>query len=240
MYFVNVYNGEEIRFDSELTVTDDLSSIANTLGEFLAEQLKLKQLSNRALAAGAGISESVIRNMLQHGISRDAKEPDPKTLRTVADYLGINAIFLFRLAGYIPPEPDGNSVAADFLADMFDRLPAMKQAVVLSVFESLIEDDFDKLHLEAMQEDTEGFRPAPFISDFPASLRIAANNLILNSSIRDPKEMIEANIPAETEVLPGTKWSTLIKMDRQRVLALARAKLNLEYDPTMVDPEWRG
>lgn len=239
MYSATVYNWENENNEFSLTIAYPVNPKVSSLGQFLAEQLKQKNLSNRALAAGAGISESVVRNMLQHGISSDAKEPDPKTLRAVADYLGINALFLFRLAGYIPPEPNANSVAADFLADIFDRLPPMKQDVALSVIQSLVEEPMDKLDLEGMREDVSGFSPAPFISDFPATLRAAANNLIANSGITDAKAMIESNIKPETEIAQGTPWSKVVQIDKQRILALARAKLNLDYDPTMVDEKWR-
>src|SRR5215471_6129831 len=97
-----------------------------TLGEYLAELLRMRNLSNRSLAVGAGVSESVIRNLLQHGVNPRAKDPDPGTLRSVADYLGINSLTLFRLAGYVPPAPNALSPRAEFLAEVFDRLPADK------------------------------------------------------------------------------------------------------------------
>lgn len=207
----------------------------NTLGMFLAKQMKLRELSNRALATGAGVSDSVIRNLLQHGISKDAKDPDPRTLRSVADFLGINSLYLFQLAGYIPPDPDGNSVAADFLADIFDRLPPLKQDVVLSVIQGLVENGIDKIDVEAMREGIDRFHPSPYIDDFPSALRQAANTLIVNSGITNAKDMTAENLKPDLEVLPQETLGKLWKSDHKKILALARSKLNLEYDPTMVD-----
>jgi transcriptional regulator with XRE-family HTH domain len=92
-----------------------------------------------SLAEAAGVSEGVIRNLLRHGIDPKAKDPDARTLRKVADALGIDSPKLFRLAGYIPPAPDANSVPAEYLADVFDQLPPEKQDAVMSVLEAMAE-----------------------------------------------------------------------------------------------------
>jgi hypothetical protein len=42
-----------------------------------------------------------------------------------------------------------------------------------------------------------------------------------------------------TKVLQYT-WKDLPMSTQQRVKALMEHKLSLDYDPTMVDPEWRG
>lgn len=60
----------------------------------------------------------MIRNLLKHGADPHAKDPDPRTLRSVVDALDVNSIMLFRLAGYIPLEPNANSVRAEYLADV--------------------------------------------------------------------------------------------------------------------------
>src|SRR5688572_21459250 len=112
------YN-EERTFCQLLTLVEAaVASLANTLGGFLSGLLAERQISNRALAAQAGVSESVIRNMLKHGIDPKAKDPDAQSLRRIADALGINALYLFQLVGYIPPLPGANTARAEYLADV--------------------------------------------------------------------------------------------------------------------------
>jgi hypothetical protein len=36
------------------------------------------------------------------------------------------------------------------------------------------------------------------------------------------------------------RWNDLPQSTQERIKALIRHKLSLDYDPTMVDPEWRG
>lgn len=45
-------------------------------------------------------------------------------------------------------------------------------------------------------------------------------------------------IKPETKVLQYL-WKDLPASTQERVKALIRHKLSLDYDPTMVDPEWR-
>src|SRR4051794_28586427 len=114
-----------------------MATFANTLGRFLADLMRSQNHNNSSLAAVAGVSESVIRNLLKHGTDSRAKDPDPRTLRRVADALGVDAMMLFRLAGYLPPQADANSVRAEYLADVFDELPPEKQDAVLGVLEAM-------------------------------------------------------------------------------------------------------
>jgi transcriptional regulator with XRE-family HTH domain len=116
--------------------------------------MQLRKLSTRALGRGAGVSDSVIRNLLQHGIHPDAKDPDPKTLRAVADFLGIDALTLFRLAGYVSDTTTpSHSPTAEVWATLFDDLPPLKQEVVLRVMQSLIENEADQQRLRQLQHD---------------------------------------------------------------------------------------
>ena len=91
----------------------------------------------------------------------------------VAKALDVDALRLFRLAGYIPPEPSAHSIRADYLAEM-----QMKHA---------------------------------------------------NEVVR---------IQPDIKVLQYM-WKDLPTSTQQRVKALIEHKLSLDYDPTMVDPEWR-
>ena len=108
----------------------------DSLGYFLTELLHERRISNRALAAGAGVSESVIRNLLQHGIAPGAKDPDPRTLRVVANFLKVDALKLFQLAGYIDSVVP-YSVRAEYLAGLFDKLPLAWQSAILHVAEAI-------------------------------------------------------------------------------------------------------
>ena len=103
-----------------------MASRANSLGRFVAELMEKHNHSNRSLAAAAGVSELAIRNLLKYGTDPKAKDPDARTLSQMAKALEVDALRLFRLAGYIPPQPDAHSVRAEYLADMFRHIAARK------------------------------------------------------------------------------------------------------------------
>src|SRR5690606_34395081 len=106
---------------------------------FIADLMTKHDHTNRSLAAAAGVSESAVRNLLKVGEEKSAKDPDARTLSLVAKALDVDALRLFRLAGYIPPEPSAHSIRADYLAEMFDVLSTEKQDAVLGVLEAMID-----------------------------------------------------------------------------------------------------
>jgi hypothetical protein len=70
----------------------------------------------------------------------------------------------------------------------------------------------------------------------PGLARTLANELIAEMQMKRANEV--------TRIQPGTKvlqyiWNDLPASTQQRVKALIEHKLSLDYDPTMVDPEWR-
>ncbi|MBK8022023.1 MAG: helix-turn-helix transcriptional regulator [Chloroflexi bacterium] len=204
------------------------------LGTFLAGIMRRKQLNNVTLASMAGVSEGVIRNLLKHGIEARAKDPDPRTLRAVAHALGIDTAWLFRLAGYLSPLPDANSVRAEYVADVFDELSQEKQDVVMSVLEAMAESREARGLIQDLQ------RGAPRIDlttplTFPAILRELANQLIAHYRMSAPGdvEKIEPDV-----VVLDHRWQDLPGNTQARVRALIRHKLSLEFDPTMLDEEW--
>jgi hypothetical protein len=71
---------------------------------------------------------------------------------------------------------------------------------------------------------------------FPAMIRDAANQLIVQYAITTSADI--QRIQADTQIGPN-KWSDLPVETRERINALIRHKLSLDYDPTMVDPDWR-
>jgi transcriptional regulator with XRE-family HTH domain len=213
-----------------------MNSSANTLGKFIVDLMKKHDHNNSSLATVAGVSESVIRNLLKHGIETRVKDPDPRTLRRVADALDVDAIMLFRLAGYIPPQARANSVRAEYLADVFDELPPEKQDAVLGVLEAMTDNYTRKETIHTMRE--EPANPlAGFDLNSPPLIRLMANKLIAHYHMEAPLE--SDRIESDVNVL-GYTWKDLPTSTQQRVKALIEHKLSLDYDPTMVDPEWRG
>jgi hypothetical protein len=208
----------------------------NTLGAFIADLMRKHQHSNVSLAAEAGVSEGVIRNLLKYGIDKKAKDPDPRTLRRVADAFGVDAAMFFRLAGYIPPQANANSIRAEYLADVFDELPREKQDAVLGVLEAMSTSSIHKDTVHAMRE-TPLDPLAGFDTSFPNITRLLANQLIVDYQMVSPQETIRIE-PDKT--VHGYRWKDLPLVVQQRVKALIEHKLSLDFQPTMVDPEWRG
>ncbi|MCC7208145.1 MAG: hypothetical protein IT323_12625 [Anaerolineae bacterium] len=213
-----------------------MASSADTLGRFIADLMEVRGYNNSTLATAASTSESVIRNLLKHGIDKRARDPDPSTLRRVADALEVNALYLFRLAGYIPPKANVNSARAEFLADAFDELSPEKQDAVMGVLEALSEGILRKVSIHGMRE-APGNPLAGLDLAFPEALREMANELIAQLQITKPVQLesVQKNIR-----LGLYRWGDLPQATRERIKALARHKLALKYDPTMVDEEWRG
>jgi transcriptional regulator with XRE-family HTH domain len=212
-----------------------MDSAATTLGRFVADLMRQRNHNNSSLADVAGVSESVIRNLLKHGIDPRAKDPDARTLRRVADALAIDGLMLFRLAGYIPPPPDANSVRAEYLADVFDRLPPEKQDAVMGVLEAMSDQSPVKATIQEMRTRSHDALAGMDIA-FPAMIRQGANQLMAHYAMTDPADV--SRIEPEVEVL-RSKWANLPQEARMRITALIRRKLSLDYDPTMVDSEWR-
>lgn len=208
---------------------------ANTLGRFIADLMNKAGYTNRSLATAAGVSESAIRNLLKYGVDGDAKDPDARTLSRVAEALNVDALRLFRLAGYIPPQPAAHSPRGDYLADIFDHLPAEKQDAVLGVIEAMVPSPQQKAAVQAMREDASN-PLAGLDLNFPGILRLMANQLILRYEMSEPVDV--GRIEDSAEVLQN-RWGNLPRSTQERVKALIRHKLSLDYDPTMVDIDWR-
>ncbi|MBI5961620.1 MAG: helix-turn-helix transcriptional regulator [Chloroflexi bacterium] len=212
-----------------------MSDSPYTLGAFLANLMDQQKHNNVSLAEAAGVSEGVIRNLLKVGIDPKAKDPDARTLRKIADALGVNSLKLFRLVGYIPPAPDANSVRAEYLADVFDHLPPEKQDAVMGVLEAMADAPKEKKVVQEMRLSPHKALAGIDLT-FPAMIREAANHLIIQYAMTAPADVERIEPDAE---IAGNPWRDLPAATRQRITALIRHKLSLDYDPTMVDPEWR-
>lgn len=212
-----------------------MASRATTLGSFVAELMERQQHSNRSLATTAGISEGAVRNLLKYGVDGSAKDPDARTIQQVATALGVNPLRLYRLAGYLPPMPDTHSVRAEFVADIFDKLPIDKQEAVLGVLDAMAGNPSVTQTVREIRSDR--LNPlAGFDLHTPRITRVIANELIIKYQMTEP---VDADrIEADAQVFQN-KWNDLPQATQERVKALIRHKLSLDYDPTMVDPEWR-
>lgn len=213
-----------------------MPSTASTLGRFIADLMTKHDHTNRSLAATAGVSESAIRNLLKVGEEKGAKDPDARTLSLVAKALDVDALRLFRLAGYIPPEPSAHSIRADYLAEMFDVLSTEKQDAVLGVLEAMIDQPAGREAIQEMRQNPENLLAGIDLAN-PGLARTLANELIAEMQMKHPNEV--SLIQPETKVLQYM-WKDLPTSTQQRVKALIEHKLSLNYDPTMVDPEWRN
>ncbi|MBZ0298195.1 MAG: helix-turn-helix domain-containing protein [Anaerolineae bacterium] len=212
-----------------------MPSTASTLGRFIADLMAKHDHTNRSLAAAAGVSESAIRNLLKVGEEKGAKDPDARTLSLVAKALDVDALRLFRLAGYIPPEPSAHSIRADYLAEMFDVLPTEKQDAVLGVLEAMIDQPERREAIQEMRQNPENLLAGIDLAN-PGLARTLANELIAEMQMKHANEV--TRIRPEIKVLQYI-WKDLPASTQQRVKSLIEHKLSLDYDPTMVDPEWR-
>ena len=64
-----------------------------------------------------------------------------------------------------------------------------------------------------------------------------ANILIAEHQLAEEVDL--KRITSDLQILQY-KWSDLPQSTQERIKALIRYKLSLDYDPTMVDPEWRN
>ena len=213
----------------------DMVAQASSLGQFIAALMTRQQHTNRSLASVAGISEGAVRNILRHGVDSTAKDPDPHTLTKLAQALDVEPLYLFRLAGYIPPEPDARSIRAEYVAEIFDHLPTEKQDAVLAVVEAMVVEKGDRDSIQQMRQRSSDALAGIDLS-FPGILRVIANDLIVRYAMREPPDV--DRIKSDAEVLQS-RWDALPVETRERVKALVRRKLSLNYDATMVDEQWR-
>jgi transcriptional regulator with XRE-family HTH domain len=208
---------------------------AHTLGRFVADLMQKQHHNNSSLAQAARVSESAVRNLLKVGTDPRAKDPDARTLRKVADALGVDPLKLFRLAGYIPAEADRISVRAEYLGVLFDRMPPEKQDAVLSLFEALADRPQTRENVQAMRRETQNALAGIDLS-LPGALRVAANQLIRDYQMTEVGDVLRIEPSAQVF---GTTWEQLPDFTRERLKALIVAKLDLRFDPTMVDETYR-
>lgn len=218
-----------------------------TLGLFLAKLMRERDLSNSELARRAEVSEGAIRNLLKYGDDPRAKDPDPRTLSKVALVLGIDPLVLLRLAGYTVPSFQQQLTARGlYLAELFEKLPVDRQMALLGAAESFIEG-IDGEEAAKNKERIKAIRENPLspLSGFdlalPEFIRMAANEIILRGTLANvvpPEHLRVEDIPPEIPLGVNT-FGGLPEIIQQRIAALIREKFALDFNPSMVDEEWR-
>ena len=78
---------------------------------------------------------------------------------------------------------------------------------------------------------------AGFDLQSPRIARLMANELIVKYQMTEIADTDQ--IEQDVQVFQN-KWKDLPQATQERIKALIRHKLSLEYDPTMVDLEWRN
>jgi hypothetical protein len=126
-------------------------------------------------------------------------------------------------------------VRAEFVADIFDRLGADKQEAVLGVLDAMAGDVRVAKTVQAIRSDRDN-PLAGFDLNSPKLLRVMANELIAQYQMTESVDL--SRIEDNAQIMQY-KWKDLPQSTRERIKALIRYKLSLDYDPTMVDPEWR-
>lgn len=202
-----------------------MPSEKTTLGEYILDLMFMNRLSNRALADTSGVSEGAIRNLQKVGLEEDAKDPDARTLRLVADALNTSPLTLFRLAGYLPPGPITNSLRAQYLADVFDRLPPSKQDLIMGMLETMTESPEERKVIEEMRQSTHDDK-AELDTTIPILVREAANELIAYYAMTVPADTHRIE-PHHT--IGRKKWRDLSLELREQITTLIRRKLSLDY-----------
>ena len=197
--------------------------------------MQKQQLNNINLAEAAGISEGAVRNILKHGADPKARDPDARTLRRVADALKVDPLLLYRLTGYLPAKPDIQSARATFVANVFDRLNAEKQEAVLGVIDAMAGDKQVTETVQSIRSDADN-PLAGFDLHAPNLIRIMANLLIAEYQMTEETDI--TRIQPDVQLLQY-KWRDLPQSTQRRIIGLIRHKLALDYEATMVDPEWR-
>ena len=153
-------------------------------------------------------------------------------LRLVADALDIKPATLFKLAGYLPRERVDNSWKAVYVADVFDRLPSVKQDMVMGVLEAIVESPEEKTRI---QESRHREQNKQKLESIPTVVREAANTLIVRYGMNSPEDV--ENIEPETWVI-GQRWDRIEPAMQGQIIALIEHKLALDYDPRMSTSDW--
>jgi transcriptional regulator with XRE-family HTH domain len=208
-----------------------------SLGGFLKEILEARRMTERTLSQGAGIAQSGLSSVIQE----KAREPDPRTLRAIAQYLEIDVFILFRLLEYVPPMSEvyaNYSPVALYMAQRYDALPEDRRRIMLHVLESLHQDQTTKQQLQALRAHPEPVEALGTIEDtLPEVINRAANWYLSAGRFEVSREI---DPQSDEEVLPGIHFGDLSVVARERLVALLRHKVRQVYAPDMVSKASRS
>ena len=109
------------------------------LGAYLKQILDERGISGNMLAKSAGIAEGSVRNLLRYGVDGNAPLPQPQTLSLVSQFLELDTIEIFQMAGYFPSTPRESMISprAEYLALRFDRLAPDQQKLIMDMIISM-------------------------------------------------------------------------------------------------------
>jgi len=101
------------------------------LGDFIASQRKLAEMSIRQLAKAAQVSNPYISQ-----IERGLYKPSADVLRAIAGALGISSEALYRQAGLLDTEDEERPTAVEEAIRLDSRLTTEQKETLLSVYRS--------------------------------------------------------------------------------------------------------
>jgi transcriptional regulator with XRE-family HTH domain len=99
--------------------------------EWLNEELQKRDWSYNELARRAGLSSGGISLVMN-----EARKPGPELCLAIARALNKDPVTVFRLAGLLPPEPDGDPDAKQAL-HLFRQLSPTQKEMLLTQMEAL-------------------------------------------------------------------------------------------------------
>ncbi len=207
---------------------------SKTLGSFLKDVMKARGLTERTLAQGAGIAQSGLSNVIQG----KAREPDPRTLRSIADYLGIDVFILFRLLGYVPPatEPYGAfSPMALYIAQRFESLPDERQQVMLHVLESLLDDIEIKREVQNVRNNANLAPIFGGVDTLVVSVTTVGRSYLTNKRFDSADDI---DLHDGDEVYPGILFGQLDDVFRRSLVAFLRHAMRQIYSPESGEMEY--
>jgi transcriptional regulator with XRE-family HTH domain len=195
-------------------------------------------MTEREFAQAAGIAQSGLSNIL----SEKAREPDAKTLRAIASYLGIDAIILFRLVGYIAPltkDYGAYSPLALYVAHRFDDLPDERQMALLHVIEALTNDIDIRHEIKEIRDNPNSSATFGGMDNedlFPERITQIGRWYLTNGRFSTADDIYPQD---DEEISPGLTYGDIDTKFRRRLMAFLRDVMSQVYSSSTVEQEDR-
>lgn len=100
----------------------------NTFGEWLAEELKIREMSQADLARISPLTRATISNLIN-----GTRGPGPDAINALADSLKLDPEYVMRVAGLLPPERGEPSAATQEVIRLMEHIPARDQQHLLEI-----------------------------------------------------------------------------------------------------------